>query len=174
MKGEVHHEVELGIIIGERAKNIEEMNDTEVLRRYVGGYFCGIDMTARDEQSEAKAAGLPWTRSKGYDTFLPISSPFAASELDRPEDWEHFALWLDVNGDRRQSCHAGVMLHSVPSLLRYCSSIMTLESGDVIMTGTPSGVGPVFPGDVIEAGIEGFCDMEVHVVSHTEEAEQQK
>lgn len=159
VKGEVHHEVELGVVIKETAKNVDLENDDDVIERFVEGYFCGIDMTARDEQTEAKNKGMPWAVAKGYDTFLPISEAFESND-----DWREFELYLDVNGERRQKSPAGVMLHSIPDLIRYCSSVMTLERGDVIITGTPAGVGPVFDGDVMRAGIKGKCHMEVAVV----------
>lgn len=158
---EVHHEVELAVLIGEKAKDVVEENDDEVLRRYVAGYLVAVDMTARDVQTEAKKKGMPWAVSKGYDSFLPLSEPFDAAGVG--QGWKNFKLWLDVNGTRRQTGEAGVMLHSVPNLIRYCSTVMTLEPGDLISTGTPAGVGPVRPGDVMTCGIEGKCRLEVKV-----------
>jgi len=161
LNGEVHHEVEVGVLIGKRAKDVVQPDDDSVLREYVAGYCVAIDVTARTEQSEAKKKGLPWAVPKGYDSFCPVSEPFAAEELG--DQWRGFRLWLNVNGVRRQTGEAGVMLHPIPQLIRYCSSLMTLEPGDLILTGTPAGVGPLVAGDAVEAGIEGRCSLMVRV-----------
>ena len=100
----------------------------------------------------AKVAGMPWSVCKGHDTFLPLSEPFT---LGAGEDWSALRLWLSVNGERRQACEAGAMIHGVPALVRHVSSVMTLEPGDLIVTGTPAGVGRLLPGDRIAAGVEG-------------------
>lgn len=113
-----------------------------------------------DEQTAAKNKGMPWSVAKGYDTFCPLSTPF---QLHEGESWRTLRLWLDVNGARRQECDAGVMIHDVPSLLRYVSKIMTLEPGDLLLTGTPKGVGRVVAGDTITAGVMGHAEMSVEV-----------
>ena len=155
----VHHEVELGVIIGSTAKDI---TDDASAMECVAGYVLGLDMTERDEQTTAKNKGMPWAASKGYDSFLPLSHPFS---LAPGEDWRTLKLWLDVNGTRRQACEAGTMIHSVPKLIQFISSIMTLQPGDLILTGTPKGVGQVVPGDTITAGIIGKAEMSVQAVS---------
>jgi len=104
---------------------------------------------------------MPWTVSKSYDSFLPISTPF---QLEQGQDWRTLRMWLDVNGVRRQSCEAGAMIHGVASLIRFASQIMTLEPGDLLVTGTPAGVGTLSAGDRITAGIVGHVEMSVDVV----------
>eukprot|EP00668_Euglena_longa_P028913 GGOE01036247.1.p1 GENE.GGOE01036247.1~~GGOE01036247.1.p1 ORF type:complete len:262 (+),score=78.33 GGOE01036247.1:79-786(+) len=160
--GAIHHEVELAVLIGRRAKDVCIEDDEALLAEYVAGYCVAIDVTARDEQTEVKKKGLPWCIPKGYDTFCPVSEPFDATGLG--DRWRQFRLWLDVNGVRRQTGEAGVMLHSIPHLIRFCSAAITLEPGDLLLTGTPAGVGPVCAGDTIEAGIEGHCSITVKVV----------
>ena len=154
----VHHELELGVIIGQRAKDV---TDEASAMDCVAGYVVGLDITERDEQTAAKVKGMPWSVSKGYDSFLPLSEPFT---LAAGEDWKTLRLWLDVNGERRQACDAGTMIHSVPSLIVYISSIMTLEPGDLILTGTPAGVGQLVAGDRVVAGVKGHVEMAVDVV----------
>ena len=82
----------------------------------------------------------PWSVAKGFDTFLPISEPVAPRDGADPNDWQNFELWLSVNGEERQRCLAGHMIHPIPKILRYIGSVMTLEPGDLVITGTPSGV----------------------------------
>lgn len=130
----IHHELELAVIIGKTVKDVSEGDAMGA----VAGYMLALDITERDEQTAAKDKGMPWTVSKSYDTFLPLSDPF---ELEAGEDWRTLRMWLDVNGQRRQACEAGAMIHSVPSLIAFISRIMTLEPGDLIVTGTPFGRG---------------------------------
>eukprot|EP00941_MAST-03F_sp_MAST-3F-sp1_P000534 g534.t1 len=158
--GEVHHEVELGVLIGERAKNVD--GDDNHCLSYIAGYVVAIDMTAREVQTAAKEKGLPWSVAKGYDSFLPVSEPVSVRSIGNR--WDELTLKLSVNGDVKQKGKTGDMIHSIPNLIRYVSSIMTLEPGDLLITGTPEGVGPVFAGDVIHAGIEGHCNLEVNVI----------
>ena len=155
-----HHELELGVIIGERAKDVA---DEASAMRCVAGYVLGLDITERDEQTAAKNKGMPWAVSKGYDSFLPLSKPFT---LAADTDWRTLRMWLDVNGERRQACDAGTMIHSVPSLICFISSIMTLEPGDLILTGTPAGVSRLVGGDRITAGVVGYVEMSVDVLTH--------
>lgn len=114
------------------------------------GYALGIDMTARNAQDEAKKKGLPWSIAKGFDTFLPISDYISKSLIPDPHDVE---LYLNVNDEVRQSDSTGLMLFKIPRQLSEISRIMTLEKGDVVLTGTPKGVGEVKAGDVMRAGI---------------------
>jgi 2-keto-4-pentenoate hydratase/2-oxohepta-3-ene-1,7-dioic acid hydratase in catechol pathway len=109
-----------------------------------------------------QAKGLPWCVAKGYDTFLPHSELVDASAV---HDHTALTLWLDVNGERRQTCTVDEMIFKLPFLIQYISNIFTLEEGDMIITGTPEGVAAVFPGDVMTAGVEGMpaFDMSVNV-----------
>ena len=107
-------------------------------------------MTARNMQDDAKSKGLPWTAAKGFDTFLPLSNPISRSHIANPHDVE---LFLSVNGEDRQRDSTRLMLFRIPRILSEISRVMMLEKGDVVLTGTPKGVGRVNDGDVMRAGI---------------------
>lgn len=107
-------------------------------------------MTARNIQNEAKKKGLPWDIAKGFDTFLPISQLIPKSKIPDPHNIE---LWLKVNGESRQQDSTNLLLFTIPRILSDISRVFTLEKGDIVITGTPKGVGPVVPGDVMTAGI---------------------
>jgi acylpyruvate hydrolase len=143
---DLHHEVELGVVIGSRARHVK----AEEAMRYVRGYCLALDMTARDLQAEAKKTGSPWTEAKCYDTFTPISPELNADEIADPHSLE---LWLEVDGKLKQKGSTGDMMFKIPELIAFTSTVMTLCPGDVILTGTPDGVGPVLPGQVIRCGL---------------------
>ncbi len=132
----VEHEVELGVIIGKKAKNVTE----DEAEKHIFGYTVFLDITARDLQSKAKKKGLPWTVSKGFDTFAPIGPKVV---LPSAIDVKNLEIWLKVNGEMRQRGNTSDMIFSVPYIISYISHIMTLMPGDIIATGTPSGVGPL-------------------------------
>ncbi|UCG31489.1 MAG: fumarylacetoacetate hydrolase family protein [candidate division WOR-3 bacterium] len=145
----VDYEVELALIIASRAKCVSpEKVDSMIL-----GYTILVDITARDIQVAAKKQGMPWTISKGYDTFSPIG-PRVVSARDL--DPSNLDIWLKVNGEIKQKGNTNLMIFPVRKLVSYISCIMTLEPMDIIATGTPSGVGPMQAGDLIEAGIENI------------------
>ncbi|GAB1598720.1 acylpyruvase FAHD1, mitochondrial-like [Argonauta hians] len=148
----LHHEVELAVVIGSKGKHIPE----DKSESYVDGYFLALDMTARDLQDEAKSKKQPWTISKGFDTSCPLSRFISTKEITDPSSLD---LWLKVNGNLRQNGNTKDMIFTVPYLISYVSKYFTLEPGDIILTGTPSGVGPVDNGDVIEAGIGNLVKM---------------
>lgn len=150
------HEVELAVVIGRKARDVPEATAMD----FVGGYALSLDMTAREIQASAKSAGLPWTVAKGQDTFTPISSILSLSMVPDPHNLE---LWLKVDGEYRQKGSTGDMMFKIPFLISHISSIMTLLEGDVILTGTPQGVGPVKVGQKIEAGITGLLDVHFEV-----------
>lgn len=152
----VHHEVELGIVIGKGGSNICE---SEALH-HVGGYTLAIDLTARDLQDKIKAKGLPWVMAKCWDTFCPISEIIHPDAITDPQN---VGLTLKVDGELRQNGNTKDMIFNIPHLISFCSKIMTLEEGDLILTGTPSGVGPVKSGELIECAIEGITEMKFHV-----------
>lgn len=110
-----------------------------------------IDMTARNVQNEAKKKGLPWSIAKGFDTFLPVSNIIPKSAIPDPHKVE---LYLTVNGESKQADSTDLMLFQIPRILSDISKVMTLEKGDVVLTGTPKGVGSVKPGDVMKAGVK--------------------
>ncbi len=153
---EVHHEVELALLIGKEGKDIPASNAMQ----YVRGYGILIDVTARDIQSRAKKAGKPWTIAKGFDTFAPVSG-FVLKE--RIRDPHNLDIWLRVNGEIRQMSNTSKLLFKIPEIISFISSKMTLEPGDIIATGTPEGVSEIFPGDVVEAGIDEIGILRVGV-----------
>lgn len=108
-------------------------------------------MTARNAQNEAKKKGLPWDIAKGFDTFLPISQIIAKSAIPDPHKVE---LYLTVNDQPRQADSTELMIFQIPRILSDISKVMTLEQGDIVLTGTPKGVGPVVPGDIMRAGLK--------------------
>lgn len=113
-------------------------------------YAVAIDMTARNVQDEAKRKGLPWDIAKGFDTFLPMSNVIPKTAIRDPQNVE---LFLDVNGEPRQRGSTGLMIYRIPRIMSDISRVMTLHPGDIVLTGTPAGVGPVVPGDVMRAGV---------------------
>ena len=115
------------------------------------GYCLSIDMTGRNVQDEAKKKGLPWSIAKGFDTFLPISDYIPKALIPDPHMVD---LYLTINGELRQSDSTELMLFQIPRQLSDISKVMTLEKGDLVLTGTPKGVGPVSVGDVMKAGIK--------------------
>ncbi|NLX46635.1 MAG: fumarylacetoacetate hydrolase family protein [Euryarchaeota archaeon] len=146
--GMVHHEVELALIIGKGGKGISEADALS----HVSHVAVFNDVTARDVQTEARKAGLPWALAKGMDTFAPLGERVP---LDRVPDLRSLDLEMRVNGALRQKGNTAQMIFSPQRLISYISRFMTLEEGDVIATGTPSGVGPLGPGDVAEATVHG-------------------
>jgi 2-keto-4-pentenoate hydratase/2-oxohepta-3-ene-1,7-dioic acid hydratase in catechol pathway len=139
----VEHEGEIAVIIGRRARHVPAERALE----YVGAYAALNDVTARDLQ---RTDGQ-WARAKGFDTFCPLGDPVPAEGID-PQTLE---VVCRVNGELRQRGSAADMAFPIPDLIAYISSIMTLEPGDVIATGTPAGVGPLRPGDVVEVEVPG-------------------
>jgi len=140
----IHHEVELVAAIGQKASRISEDNALDI----VAGYGIGIDVTARDIQSEAKQNGHPWSIAKGFDTFAPISS---FVDKEKIEDIQNVNLKLEVNGEVRQLGNTRDMIFPVAQLVSFVSSIFTLYPGDLLFTGTPEGVSQINHGDSIHA-----------------------
>lgn len=152
---DVHHEVELVLLIGKTTKDIEPENALASLKAVA----VGIDMTARDIQVKAKKAGLPWTLSKGFDTFSPIGN---FSEYNSDLNLENIDIELRVNNSLRQSGNTSSMLFKADQLISYLSSKFTLYPGDLIFTGTPEGVGRVNPGDKLSASLNhGLSSLQV-------------
>jgi acylpyruvate hydrolase len=163
----LHYEVELGLVIGRTVRDLNPEDDTGAIDAIASacasflelktrltvaaGYILAIDMTARNVQDEAKRKSLPWTTAKGFDTFLPVSHPIAKSRIPDPHD---AFLRLSVSGALRQADSTSLMLYRIPRQLADISRVMTLEPGDLVLTGTPKGVGEVEAGDVMTATIE--------------------
>ncbi|RDA90132.1 hypothetical protein CP533_0750 [Ophiocordyceps camponoti-saundersi (nom. inval.)] len=146
---QMHFEVELGLVMGKRVRDLAA-DDVGGALKAIRAYVVAIDMTARNVQDEAKKKGLPWSIAKGFDTFLPVSRVIGKESIPDPQAVE---LFLDVNGQSRQRGSTALMLHPIPRILSDISRVMTLDEGDVVLTGTPAGVGPVVPGDVMRAGV---------------------
>ncbi|MHA1977304.1 MAG: fumarylacetoacetate hydrolase family protein [Candidatus Hodarchaeales archaeon] len=154
---EVHHEVELAVVVGKKGKNISKENANE----HIFGYTILLDITARDIQSIAKEKGHPWFIAKGFDTFCPLGPIIVtADEINNPHS---LSIRLKVNDEIRQNGNTRDMIHKINSIIEYCSSVLTLEPGDVIATGTPEGVGKFDRGDVLQASIEKIGTLTVGV-----------
>jgi 2-keto-4-pentenoate hydratase/2-oxohepta-3-ene-1,7-dioic acid hydratase in catechol pathway len=139
----VEHEAELCVVIGQRARHLRSEQALDV----VLGYTCGNDVTARDLQRKDGQ----WSRAKGFDTFCPLG-PWIETELD----WREQQVQCLVNGQARQSGSTRDMVFGVPELLAHVTAVMTLEPGDVLMTGTPSGVSPLHAGDTVAVIVSGI------------------
>ena len=147
MSKQMDYEAEMVMVIGQKARHVS----VEDAPNYVLGYTIGNDVTARDLQDPTKQ----WTVCKGFDTFAPIG-PWIETAVD-PKAGLDISCW--VNGERRQHSNTKHLIFDVPYLVSYLSQAMTLEPGDVIFTGTPSGIGPVNPGDVMEIRIQGIGSL---------------
>lgn len=153
---ECHYEAELAVLIGTDGKDIPE---AEALP-HVAGYGVAIDMTLRDVQDSLKQKGLPWEIAKGFDTACPLSDFAAAATVADPQN---LTIRLAVNGVERQNGSTGLMINSVSKIISYLSTVYTLEEGDIILTGTPAGVGRVVSGDRLQAEIPGVASLAVQV-----------
>jgi 5-carboxymethyl-2-hydroxymuconate isomerase len=151
-----HHEAELALLIGTGGSNIPA---AEALK-HLSGYGVAIDLTLRDVQAELKKKGLPWDIAKGFDTACPLSEFVPRDQVADPQE---LTITLSVNGVKRQDGSTALMIHRIPELISYLSSIFTLEPGDLVLTGTPAGVGPVKSGDRVIAEIKGVGKIEVSV-----------
>ncbi len=152
----LHHEVELVVAIGVGGTEIAE----DAALGHVFGYAVGLDLTRRDLQTAAKASGRPWDWAKGFDQSAPIGA------IRRVEHGGHPArgrIWLSIGGSVRQEGDLSDMIWSVPSIIAAASRAVRLAPGDLIMTGTPAGVGPIERGETVRAGIDGIGELVVTV-----------
>lgn len=148
----IHHEAELAIVIGRTAKDVEP----EKVNEYIFGYTCANDVSARDIQRREKR----YTRGKGFDTFCPLG-PFV---IDRASfEVADNNIGLKINGEERQACALNDFIFDVPTVVSFISKVMTLNVGDVILTGTPAGVSPMLDGDRVEISISNIGTLEHHV-----------
>jgi 2-keto-4-pentenoate hydratase/2-oxohepta-3-ene-1,7-dioic acid hydratase in catechol pathway len=147
----VEHEAELGLVIGKRCRKVSEADALS----YVFGYLCGNDVSARDTRDDNQ-----WMRGKGFDTFAPLG-PYLVTGIDASD----LRIIARVNGQLRQDSRTSDLLFKIPTLISFISQAMTLEAGDVIITGTPSGVSAIQPGDVVEVEIEGLGVLRNPVVA---------
>ena len=153
---EMHHEVELVLLIGKKIKDA----DTKKAEEAISGYGVGLDMTLRDIQSELKKKGHPWTIAKGFDTSAVLS------DFIFKKDYKltlNEVISLSINGTIKQRAKLNTMIFAPSKIVEYISSLMTLEEGDLVFTGTPSGVGKVVKGDKLLAEIEGIASLSCEV-----------
>jgi fumarylpyruvate hydrolase len=153
----LHHEIELVVAIGRGGREVP----VERALEHVYGYAVGNDLTRRDLQTLAKNEGRPWDTAKGFDASAPIAAIRPAASIGHPS---RGAIWLEVNGARRQSADLAEMIWSVPEIIAELSTLFELAPGDLIFTGTPAGVGPVVPGDEIVGGIDGLGTLRNRIV----------
>ncbi|HOZ22271.1 MAG TPA: fumarylacetoacetate hydrolase family protein [bacterium] len=156
--GRVDHELELALVIGKRGANIPEAKAME----HVAGYTIANDVTAREMQREEQKKGKPWTLAKGMDTFCPLGPWLVPA--GSVADPHNLTLELKVDGEVRQKGSTADMVYGIPELIAYISRFMTLEPGDLLLTGTPEGVGPILPGNRIEGTIAELGTLENGVV----------
>ncbi|MGO4564822.1 fumarylacetoacetate hydrolase family protein [Rhizobium sp. 2YAF20] len=157
LSADVHHEVELVIALKSGGADIPADKALDCIY----GYAVGIDFTRRDLQGEAKKAGRPWEIGKAFEHSAPVSALIPAARLGHPDKG---AIWLDVNGKRAQQGDLEQMIWKVPEVIAELSKLFTLAPGDIIMTGTPAGVGPVKRGDRIASGVDGVGLLELSVI----------
>lgn len=153
---DLHYEIELVVALGKGGSDIAEENVMD----HIWGAAVGIDLTRRDLQAEAKKMGRPWDWAKAFDHSAPIS---AIKPLADVPSVEQGRIWLSVNGDLRQDADISDLIWSVKEHVAILSRAVALAPGDLIMTGTPAGVGAVVPGDVITGGVDGIGTLEVTI-----------
>ena len=153
---DVHFEIELVVALSGGGSDIP----VEQAEKLIWGYAVGLDMTRRDLQGEAKKMGRPWEIGKAFENSAPCSALVPASEVGHPQQG---AIWLRVNGEIRQQGNLDQMIWKIPEIISVLSQYFTLTPGDVIMTGTPAGVGAIQQGDVMDGHVEGIGDLKIRV-----------
>ncbi len=151
---DLHHEIELVVALRSGGTDIA----VEGALEHVFGYTIGLDMTRRDLQAQAKEAGRPWDMGKGFDRSAPMGTIRTAEDIGHPDAG---TIRLRVNGELRQEGDLAQQIWKVPETIAYLSTLVELQAGDLIMTGTPKGVGRVVPGDALEGDIEGVGELRV-------------
>ncbi len=151
---DLHHEIELVVALERGGADIA----SDDALSHVFGYAVGLDMTRRDLQAAAKKAARPWDMAKGFDRSAPMSELRRAADIGHPEKG---AIWLRINGEPRQEGDLSQQIWKAPETIAYLSTLIELRPGDLIMTGTPKGVGPVERGDRLEGHIDGVGDLTV-------------
>ena len=154
---DVHHEIELVVALHKGGHNIPIGEAADC----VYGYAVGLDMTRRDLQGQAKEKGRPWEVGKAFEASAPCTPLVPASKTGRLDAG---AIWLDVNGERRQTGDLNQMIWKIPEMISYLSGLFTLVPGDLIFTGTPSGVAAVKRGDLLHGHIDGVGELQVMIV----------
>jgi len=153
---DVHHEIELVVALGQGGKDIAEKAALD----HVFGYAAGVDMTRRDLQAEAKKNARPWEVAKSFEHSAPCTAIRVAADCGHPVEGR---IWLAVNGEARQDGDLAQMIWKTPEIIAYLSRLFELRPGDLIMTGTPAGVGPVQRGDRVSCGVEGVGELTLNV-----------
>lgn len=156
LTNDLQYEIELVAAIGRGGADIP----AETALDHVYGYCVGIDLTRRDLQGEAKKLGRPWDWGKGFDNSAPMGAIRAVSDIGHPASGR---IWLAVNGEIRQEGDLADLIWPMPEIISFASRSMRLEAGDLIMTGTPAGVGPVVAGDRMTGGVEGIGEIEIDI-----------
>jgi 2-keto-4-pentenoate hydratase/2-oxohepta-3-ene-1,7-dioic acid hydratase in catechol pathway len=146
--GSIHHEVELAVLIGTPLKQANE----DRVARAIAGYGVALDLTLRDLQAGFKKAGQPWEKAKGFDGSCPISGFIPVAEFG---DAQNAELSLSINDELRQQGNTRDMINPILPLIAYMSRFFTLRAGDIILTGTPQGVGPMVSGDMLKISLNG-------------------
>ena len=154
----LHHEIELVVAIGKGGKNIPA---SEAFA-HIWGYAVGLDMTRRDLQNEMKKQGRPWCIGKAFEYSAPIGPVTPAAQAG---DIEQADIWLQVNGQDRQRSQIGQLIWNIAETIEHLSQAWELQPGDLIMTGTPEGVGAVQVGDLLEGGITGLPPLRVSITA---------
>lgn len=154
--GDLHYEVELVVAIGKAGSDIP----AGTAQDHIFGYAVGIDLTRRDLQRAAKEKGNPWDTAKGFDRSAPVSTIHTVSDIGHPAAGR---IWLEVNGDMRQQADLDELIWSVPESIAELSTLFELAPGDLILTGTPSGVGALRPGDRVKGGIDGIDEIAINI-----------
>lgn len=156
---DLHHEVEMVVALGRDANGPLAPGEGLAL---VCGYGVGLDLTRRDLQAIAKDKRLPWDVSKGFDASAPVSALRHVDDIGHPDPGT--ALWLEVNGERRQASTLGEMIFGVDDVLVHLSTLFRLRAGDLVFMGTPAGVAALQPGDRYRAVLEGIADLGGEIV----------
>lgn len=154
---DVHFEIELVVALKSGGSDIAPEKALDC----VFGYATGLDMTRRDLQGAMKKAGRPWEIGKAFESSAPCTAIVPASEIGHPQQGR---IWLEVNGELRQEGDLNQLIWKVPEMIAYLSGLFTLAPGDLIFTGTPSGVGAIVRGDTMHGGVEGVSELEISVV----------
>ncbi len=154
----VHYECELVVVIGKECLNVKE----EDAHNYIAGYAVGLDITLRDLQLKAKNEGLPWAIAKGFADSAPISKVVPFNQFE--ENYPIFEIELKINNEVKQRAKTDDFITPVNKLIEILSGIFSLQPGDCIFTGTPSGVGPIHSGDKLHAELKGYVDLDIEAV----------
>lgn len=157
MSDDLHYELELVVALQAGGKNIPR----ETALECVYGYAVGLDMTRRDLQGQAKKLGRPWEVGKAFDHSAPCSEIVPAASIGHPRAG---AVWLEVNGERRQNGDLNQMIWKVPEIIACLSGLFTLAPGDLVFSGTPAGVGASVRGDELRGGVEGVAELALRIV----------